>query len=120
MLKAVGFRVLIKPDAVKDQVKISDALKNTGFEIARTADDQRRAEVATQIGSVIDVGPTAFHAYDKASFEWKPWCKVGDRVIFSRYAGKLVEDPVTEEKFMLVNDEDIQCTVEGELAPWET
>jgi co-chaperonin GroES (HSP10) len=120
MLRAQGFRILIKPDPVKDQVKVSEELKKSGFVIGRTADEERRAEVATQIGTVVDVGPTAFHAYDKNSPDWRPWCKVGDRVIFARYSGKLVEDPVTEEKFMMVNDEDIQCTVEGELAPWET
>lgn len=116
-LKVQGHRILIKPDPVKEQVKVADDLKAIGFEVHRPTDLERREEAATQTGTVIQVGPTAFRAFDGNDPNWKPWCQPGDRVIFTRYAGKFVEDPVTKEKFFVINDEDIQVTVHGETNP---
>ena len=42
----------------------------------------------------------------------KPWCKVGDTVIWARYAGKPVEDN-TGELYHLINDEDLKLTKTG-------
>ena len=92
-LEIVGHRLLIKPDPVKEQVDVPEGLKVGGFEVVKPADLERREEAATQIGTVIQVGPTAFRAFDGNDPNWKPWCKPGDRVIFARYAGKFVEDP---------------------------
>lgn len=110
-LKAVGHRLLVKPDPLKERVKINDDLKKLGFEIARPADMEKMEEAATQTGTVVDVGSTAWHAFDKSSPDWKAWCKVGDRIVFARYAGKPIEDPVTDEKYFVLNDEDVQALV---------
>lgn len=111
MLEVVGHRVLVKPDPVKEQVDVPDSLKVGGFEVVKPADLERREEAGTQIGTVIQVGPTAFRAFDGNDSRWQPWCKPGDRIIFARYAGKFVEDPVTKEKFFVINDEDVQVKV---------
>ena len=84
-----------------------------------TQEQERREKVGTQIGTVIAIGNTCWKAFDGDSFHWEPWCVVGDRITFARYAGKIVEDPVTKEEFMIINDEDVQCVVTGEKAPWE-
>ena len=39
------------------------------------------------------------------------WCKVGDKVIFGKYAGKMVENRDTGEEFMVINDDDIQLVI---------
>jgi co-chaperonin GroES (HSP10) len=114
-LEIVGHRLLIKPDPVKEQVDVPEGLKVGGFEVVKPADLERREEAATQIGTVIQVGPTAFRAFDGNDPNWKPWCKPGDRVIFARYAGKFVEDPYTKERFFVINDEDVQVKVNDRL-----
>ena len=119
MLNVTGHRVMVKPDPPKEQVRLSEELKKINFEIGMDSDTERREQVGTQIGTVVGIGHTAWQAFDKSSPDWKPWCGVGDRVIFARYAGKLVSDPVTEEEFMVLNDEDIQCVITGEKSPWE-
>lgn len=119
MLIVKGHRVLVKPDPVKDQLDLPQGLKEHNFEVVKPADLERREEVATQIGTVIGVGKTAFRAFDGQDPNWEPWCKVGDRVLYTRYAGKLVEDPVTKEKFFVMNDEDIQAVILGEVNPIE-
>jgi Co-chaperonin GroES (HSP10) len=118
-LQVKGHRVLIKPDPVKEQIEIPQALKDSKFEVVKPIELEKREEAGTEIGTVVSVGPTAFKAFDGNDPNWQPWCKAGDRVIFTRYSGKRVEDPVTKERFFVVNDEDIQVVVTGEENPFE-
>lgn len=120
-LEAVGHFVLVKHDAPKDQFQelVPDSLKDVGFEVAMGAEQEKREEVGTQIGTVVSIGPMAWKSFDGKDPNWKPWFKVGERVMFARYAGKIVEDPVTHERFMLLADVDLQVKVAGEKAPWE-
>ena len=119
MLKVKGHRLLIKPDPPKEQVKISAELKALGFEIGMNSDQERREMVGTEIGTLVGIGPTAWRAYDGKDEAWEPWASVGDRVAFAKYSGKIVTDPETDEKFMVVNDVDLQCVVTGESSPFE-
>lgn len=120
-LKVKGHRLLVKPDAPKEQMNefVPESLKTAGFKIEMTPEQERLEKVGTQIGTVIDVGNTCWKAFDGTSPDWEPWCKVGDRITFARYAGKLVEDPTTKEQFMIINDEDVHCIVTGEKSPFE-
>ena len=119
MLKIMGHRLLIKPDPPKDQVKLGAELKAMGFEVGMTADQERRELVGTEIGTLVAIGNTCWRAYDGKDAAWEPWSKVGDRVTFAKYSGKIVTDPETDEKFMVVNDVDMQCVVTGEHNPFE-
>ena len=84
------------------------ALDAAGFELIH--DDENIAEAAVQIGVVISVGSTAWECFGP-DFKGKPWAAVGDNVFFPRYAGAEVNDPETGEKFVLLNDKDIQVTI---------
>lgn len=99
MLKVVGDRVLIKP---KDLEK-----KSKGGIILNYGDQENVYKMATQEGTIIDIGPEAYNEYKE------PWVKVGDQVIFAQYAGKFLEDPETEEKYIVINDIDVQVLVSG-------
>jgi co-chaperonin GroES (HSP10) len=109
MLEVLGHRVLVKPDPVKDQIDLPEDLKNVGFQVHMPVDLEKREAAGTQVGTVISVGPTAWRAFDGDDPNWQPWCKPGDRILFARYAGKIVEDPETKERFFVLNDEDVQC-----------
>ena len=102
-----GHRILIKPEAVE---KVSAG----GIVIARPGKGDQLEQMGTDRGTVVAIGPLCWHLFDKDSPEWAPWCKVGDRVVFARYAGKTVEHPETKEKFFLMLDEDIQAVLEEE------
>lgn len=110
-LQVLGHRLLIKPDPLKAQVDLPEALKDLEFEVHRPTQLQKLEEAGTQSGVVIQVGPMAWKAFDGDKEGWAPWCKEGDHVIFARYAGKFVEDPGTHEKFMVINDEDVQVKI---------
>jgi co-chaperonin GroES (HSP10) len=127
MIKVAGHKVLIKHMQFEERMEeiLPDALKQHGFIIEATADQKKREEVASEVGTVVGLGKTCWHAYDKflkngdVNPEWEPWCKVGDQIIFARYAGKIVEDPVSKEKFMIINDEDVHGVVSGFKSPFE-
>ena len=105
MINVCGHRVLLKP---KDVEKVT---KGGIYIPDNVADKEARA---TTVGTVINVGPTAWH-----DFPGDPWCKEGDVVLYGKYGGKIVEDPNTKEKYVVCNDEDIICILKGEIVEHE-
>ena len=109
MLRAVGFRVLVKPDPVLKKTK-------SGIIIST---DERLERGATEKGTVVDVGPEAFLAHNRAAGfkDQQPWVTVGQRIYFARYAGKWVLDPEDREMYLAINDEDVIVRIENDLGP---
>jgi len=109
-IKAVGHRVIVKADPIEQMSKGGIVLNV----------DTKKESAAAQRGTVFDVGGMAWkndlYGYGKPG--WEPWCKIGDRVFFPRYGGKLIctndgphvadED---REYIIVVNDEDIQAVI---------
>ena len=92
-LKVVGYRLLIKPDPIKT---------TTDSGIIFQADYERSLEMAKAnigTGTVVSIGPMAWKGikgYDHTI--GGNWCEVGDHIIYSKYSGKPVFDPVQEDK----------------------
>lgn len=82
-----GHYVAVYPDAIK-KAKKGEIILPEEF----NADKAARAQAGEVTGVVMDVGQTAWHAYDKKSDNWKPWAEVGDRVWFQRHVAKVIED----------------------------
>lgn len=99
-VKVVGDRVLIKP---------KDLVRKKGMIEISYGDQEKIHKMATQEGTIVEVGPDAYKEYSA------PWVKVGDQVIFAQYAGKFVRDPETEEEFMVINDIDVQVILEEKV-----
>lgn len=110
-LEAIGFRVIVKPDQVKKE--------HNGLILAV---DEKMEKGATTKGTVVAVGPDAFYAYKPEHIpadKWKQWVKVGDRVVYAKYAGRNIDDPVEVEvddrgrstpvNYTCLNDDDIIC-----------
>lgn len=127
MLTIKGHKILVKHLQFEEQREdlVPEALKQVGFKVEAPTDIKRREEVASDVGTVVQVGSTAWAAFDKylkngqSNPDWQPWCNEGDMILFARYSGKIVEDPVTKERFMLINDEDVQAVVTGMKSPFE-
>ena len=107
-IKPCGHRLIVKPykqiDVDPIKKKHSEFLKT--LEIAGN-DNLAREELSVDKGIVLSIGPTAW-----ADFGGIPWCKVGDEVIFAKFAGKNITDENNEQLFLL-NDDDI-CAVTKE------
>ena len=95
MLKAIAFRVIIRPDPVETKTESGIVL----------AINEAQYAGATVIGTIVAIGEDAWKAYHpRTAFAG---LEVGDRVYYAKYAGKTVIDEDTQEKFLVVNDEDI-------------
>lgn len=87
----VGYRVLVKPDPIKETTA-------GGIIIAETIRDSRHQAQTT--GTLVAVGDFAWKEYP-----WH-WAKPGDRVIFARYGGLDLEG-ADGEHYRMLNDEQI-------------
>ena len=106
MLKALGYRLIVKPD----NVKTSHEVKGTDIKLA-IAVDEKLYKATMSVGTVIDIGPLAWIDYNKNAVLKKPWVKIGDKILYSRYGGKLIQDPDTEEDFIILDDGDVLCKI---------
>lgn len=111
-IEALGFRLTIRPDKVKDSEaeKTKQLAKAAGIALLeRSAEELEaeytRAQASVDQGIVLSIGPTAFGG------DSQKWCDVGDYVAYARHAGKWVKDPETDENILVLNDEDIICRI---------
>jgi co-chaperonin GroES (HSP10) len=91
-INPVGNRILLLPIEVQ---KTSES----GIIIA-TEETSAREQMANTTGTVIAMGD---ECYDD---EVKPWCKVGDKIIFAKYAGLLYLGRDGKE-YRMINDKDV-------------
>ncbi len=93
-----GHRVLIKPEKIEEITK-------GGIVIPQDAQDQE--QFAVENGEVIEIGK---EAWSLDTHKGK-WAKVGDKIAFARYGGKVMEGK-DGEHYRLMNDEDILAVLE--------
>lgn len=106
MLEPLGHRILVKQDKLEDTDPAFKAAKAAGLIIESLEKEREQAAVAR--GVVVSIGPTCWKHPELGS---DPWAAVGDYVYFAKYAGAVITDPKTKEKFILLNDEDIIAKV---------
>ena len=95
-----GWRILILPFKMKEKTKGGIIMGHDALE---------KQQVASQCGNVLAVGP---HAYqDKERFPNGPWCKVGDWVMFARYAGSRIK--IEGGEVRLLNDDEVLAKIEN-------
>lgn len=100
MVKVLGCRVLLKPFKVQEHDKVFASAKAAGIAIPEFSERKEQANVDK--GTVIEVG-TGCHP------DYVGDVKVGDVIGFAKFGGKFVQDPVNDELFLIVNDEDVIC-----------
>lgn len=98
MIRPAGYRILVKPDEINTKT-------DWGLQIVT---DEKLERAAIMKGTVVAVGEFAYRD------DPGPWVKVGDRIIYSQYAGKFIKDPVEDETFVVMNDEDVVALIYGE------
>ena len=75
--------------------------------ILRTDSQDRKEEMGQTEATVIALGNTAY------ADQTAPWCKIGDNVVFARYAGT-ERDGSDGRKYRLINDLDVKAVLIGE------
>ena len=94
-----GWKMLVLPFKMNEKTKGGVLLGQETLE---------RQQVGSQCGNVLAMGPDCYN--DKARFTQGPWCKVGDWVVFARYAGSRIE--IEGGEVRLLNDDEVLATVQ--------
>jgi len=97
--KPTGWRILVLPFKMKEKTKGGVIIADTSLE---------RQQLAAQCANVLAVGPDAYR--DKDRYPQGPWCKVGDWIIFARYAGSRIKIEGGEVR---LNDDEILATIKN-------
>ena len=99
-INPVGWRVLIKPQEVRE---VSE-----GGIILTTEVTKDREQMGNTTGVVVAMGSQCY------ADEPAPWCAIGDKVIFAKYACLLYlgKDGF---KYRMINDKDITGTLDDDV-----
>jgi co-chaperonin GroES (HSP10) len=100
MITVTGCRVLLKPFKIQEHDKVFAAAKAAGIQLPEFSERKEQANIDK--GTVLQIGPNAHKDYVGD-------IKEGDTVGFAKFGGKFVQDPDTEELYLIVNDEDLIC-----------
>lgn len=76
--------------------------------IVRPDTTMKEEHQATMLGVVVAMGPDAYQDQDK--FPHGPYCRVGDIVLFSTYAGTRIK--IGGIDYRLMNDDTVKAVVE--------
>jgi len=98
--KPTGWRILVLPFKMKEKTKGGVIIADTSLE---------RQQLAAQCANVLAVGPDAYR--DKDRYPQGPWCKVGDWIVFARYAGSRIK--IEGGEVRLLNDDEILATIKN-------
>lgn len=109
MIIPAGHRVLIKPDKFIEKDETVRKARELGIKLPDTAVE--RDEHAVVEGTVVLIGHSAWRAYDPNWEGWKAWCKIGDKVLYAKFAGSTHIDPEDGEEYRLLNDDDIKAII---------
>lgn len=104
MIKVCGHRLLVKPILLEESDEVYKSAKALGLELIR--EDTKREAESVDKGIVMQIGATAFK-----DFGGDYWCHVGEMIVYAKFAGKLVKDPVTKEDYIVLNDEDVVAVI---------
>ena len=97
--RPTGWRILVLPFKMGEKTKGGVLLGQETLD---------RQQVASQCGNVIAMGDACYR--DKERYPSGPWCKVGDWVIFARYAGSRIE--IEGGEVRLLNEDEVLATVQ--------
>ena len=97
--KPTGWRIIVLPFKMDEKTKGGIIMNETTLE---------KQQVASQCGNVLAMGPQCYS--DKERYPNGPWCKVGDWVIFARYAGSRIQ--IEGGEIRLLNEDEILATVQ--------
>lgn len=111
-IKPCGHRLVVKAFKQEevDEIVKKHAEFYKSLEVINS--NKKREDASVDRGIVQSIGPTAWADFkDQYGNRGSPWCKVGDEIIFAKFAGKVVQDPETEEDVFVLNDEDVIAVV---------
>ena len=100
MIVITGCRILIKPFKIQEHDKVFASAKAAG--IALPDFTERKEQINVDKGTVIQIG-------DKCHEDYVGSLAIGDTVGYAKFGGKFIQDPLNDEIYLVINDEDVIC-----------
>lgn len=95
--KPAGYRLVVRPDNI-EEISAGGIYLNV---------DEKLENAAQTKGTLVAIGDQAW----KDVVDGELWANVGDRIMYARYAGKNIEDPLTGERYIVLNDQDVIAVI---------
>ena len=99
-ITVTGCRILLRPFKIQENDKVFAAARAAGIAIPEFS--ERKEQTNVDKGEVLQIG-------NKCHEDYIGNAKVGDTIGFAKFGGKFVQDPVTDEIYLVINDEDVVC-----------
>lgn len=93
-----GCRILVKPFKLQEHDKVFDSAKKAGIFLLETA--ERKEQINVDKGTVLQIG-------SKCHEDYVGDLKVGDVIAYAKFGGKFIQEPGSEDVFLVLNDEDV-------------
>lgn len=98
MIRVTGCRILVKPFKIQEHDKIIASAVKQGIIIPDLS--ERKEQVNVDKGTVLQIG-------SKCHEDYVGDLKEGDVIGFAKFGGKYLQDPATEDIYLVINDEDV-------------
>lgn len=100
MILVTGCRILVKPFKLQEHDKVYDAAKKAGIILSEVS--ERTEQTKIDKGTVLQIG-------EKCHEDYTGILSVGDVIGYAKFGGKFVQEPDSDELFLVINDEDVVC-----------
>lgn len=100
MIHVTGCRLLVKPFQIQEHDKVFASALKAGLVLMEQS--KRKEQVNVDKGTVLQVGPGCHPDYVGD-------LKEGDVIGFAKFGGKFVQEPNSEDIYLIINDEDVIC-----------
>lgn len=100
MIEVTGCRLLIKPFKLQEHDKVFAAARAAGIFLTETS--ERKEQINVDKGTVVQIG-------SKCHEDYVGNLSVGDTIGFAKFGGKFIQEPDSEEIFLVISDEDVVC-----------
>lgn len=97
-ITVTGCRILVKPFKIQEHDKVFESAKNAG--IILTEISERKEQINIDKGTVVQIG-------NKCHEDYVGTLSAGDTIAYAKFGGKFVQEPGSEDVFLVINDEDV-------------
>ena len=96
-IKITGCRILVKPFKLQEHDKVFESAKKAG--IILTEVSERKEQINVDKGTVLQIG-------SKCHEDYVGELAVGDTIAYAKFGGKFIQEPGSDEVYLVINDED--------------
>ncbi len=104
-ITVTGCRILVKPFKIQEHDKVFESAKKA--DIILTEVSESKEQINVDKGTVLQIG-------SKCHEDYVGELAVGDTIAYAKFGGKFIQEPNSEDVYLIINDEDLLCIFKDE------